>query len=154
MIVFQSVEPRRKGPDKSIAQMPLTGYFVRDAKRDPRSSFFLRGKSSDPLWWDVAHPTFLQQAEVEQETSRLPSTAAKAFGLSLLGNDCGPAFCDHYGPAPYQQDRHSAIQRRFSGDARVGEIPRPKYLAPVLEASCSQKHQAAGASSRQPARLS
>src|SRR3990170_1646474 len=48
----------------------------------------------------------------------------------------------------------SAVQRRFPGDARVGEISRPKHLAPVLEASSSQKHSTAGASSRQPARLS
>jgi len=151
---FQSVKICNWGSKSRVAQTPLIGYFVPDAQRDPKIPFLLRRNTPYALRRNVADPTILQKAEAALASSEAYEQAAANCDLSPCRADRGPALRDHYGPAPYQQDRHSAVQRRFPGDARVGEISRPKHLAPVLEASSSQKHSTAGASSRQPARLS
>ena len=147
---LQSVKICNWGGKSLVAQMPLIGYFVPDAQRNPKIPFLFRGNAPYTLRWNVVDPTILQKAE-----------AALAYGqavancdLSPSRTDCGPALRNHYGAAPHQQDRHPSIQRRFSGDAGDGEISRPKHPAPVLEAPFSQNHSTAGTSSRQPARLS
>src|ERR671910_3689837 len=154
IVNFQSVKNCNWGYKTSVTQTPLLGYFVSHAKRSSISPFFLRREPSYPLWWNVAHPAFLQHAAAATPDPTLCQREWPHQHVSPCRADCGSALHDHYGTAPYQQDRHPSIQRRFSGNARVGEIPRPKHFAPVLKAPCSQKHSTAGASSRQPARLS
>ena len=42
-------------------------------------------------WWDVAHPAFLQQTQVEQASPRLRPTAATTFGISFQRDWCARA---------------------------------------------------------------
>jgi len=62
--------------------MPLIGYFVRDAISYPRSRFFLRGKSSYPLRWNMAHPAFLQKVQVALALTKLCGQAAPKWNVS------------------------------------------------------------------------
>ena len=134
---FQSVKICNWGGKSLVAQMPLIGYFVPDAQRNPKIPFLFRGNAPYTLRWNVVDPTILQKAEAALASSEAYGQAAANCDLSPSRVDCGPALRDHYGTAPHQQDRHPSIQRGFSGDARLGEIPRPKHLAPLLEASSS-----------------
>ena len=46
--------------EKAVAQTPLKGYFVPDAKRTASDRIFIRRKAYHPLWWNVVNSAFLQ----------------------------------------------------------------------------------------------
>jgi len=136
-----------------MTQTPLLGYFVSHAERSTFDPFFLRREPPHPLRRDVAHPTFLQQAAATAPDPTLCQSKWPHHHVSSCRTDRGPALRDHYGPAPHQQNRHPSVQRRFPGDARVGEIPGSIDIAPFSQAACSPKHPPDRASARQPARV-
>ena len=78
--IFQSVKMCNWASKSSVTQTPLIGYFVSRAKRDPRSAFFRRGKSSYSLPWGVTNPAFLLKV---QAALALPQACRHAAANSL-----------------------------------------------------------------------
>lgn len=127
------------GSKSFVTQTPLIGYFVARAKRNPIGPFFLRREPPYPFWGCGSSSVFAQAAPAVPDPPLCQSEWPHQH-ISPCRAGRGPALCHHYGASPHHQDRYSSVQRRFSGDARVGEIPRPKYLAPLLEAPFAQNH--------------
>ena len=60
---FQSVKICNWGSKSLVAQTPLIGYFVPDARRDPKNPFLLRGNALYAPRRNVADPAILQKAQ-------------------------------------------------------------------------------------------
>ncbi len=138
-----------KADKKLLTQSVHFGRFVSRAQKRQKCPIFLRGNSSYPLRRDVVDSAFLQPVETPTPAAKVHFDPSPDIFLSSFRTPFVAFVRRHHGPAPHQQDRYPAIQRRVPGDAGAGSIPRPGYAAPIPSPTASQKHSPIGPASRQ-----
>ncbi len=152
--LFPTIMNYNLSSQTTSAENTLNVKFVRYAKRNPKYSSSLRGKSSDSLRGNVVDSSFLQKNQFEKTDSRQYPYVSTKPKISFFGIDRSFVVRDHHGTQTDQQDRDIAVQRIFPGDSWVELFPGTNDVAKIFEAIESADDPAIGQTARQSARVS